>query len=388
MANTLTFEQSAALLNELAEQATGSKSQAPVNTAEFITVANTVLNCGYNAVVDAISQVLGRTIFSIRPYYRKFPGLNKSEQTWGNHARKINYVDGTWVNDDSVPLTDGDTLDHYIISKPNVLQTNFYGGMRRSRFYTMFREQLRTAFTGPNELSQFWSGLVTHTNNQIEQGHENLARTAINNFIGGKIAADNGVIHLLTEYNDLTGGNLTATTVFAPNNFQAFVRWMYSRVKVLMRNMTERTVLNHLNVTGSEIARHTPLELQRVYLYAPFVDMMDSMVNSTTFNDDYLKKPRWEAVNYWQSPDKPDSIDVTPSYMGTDGTIKTATAAVQQGDIIGTIFDDEAIGYTTFDATVLSTPVNARGQYWNIWYHWVDRYWNDFTENGYVLLLD
>ena len=34
------------------------------------------------------------------------------------------------------------------------------------------------------------------------------------------------------------------------------------------------------------------------------------------------------------------------------------------------------------------TPYNAAGKYWNTFFHFTERYWNDFTENGIVLLLD
>lgn len=389
MANTMTFDQAAVVLNELASQVTGKTAQAPVTTADFITVANTVLQTGYNAVMEGISQVLNRTIFSIRPYSRKFADLNKDSLTWGNHTRKINYIDGEWLNDDRVPLTNGQSLDHYVIRKPEVLQTNFYGGIRYEREHTVTTSELKTAFQGPEELSRFWSGVTSNVNDQIEQGHENLARMALANFMGGKISGDpDNVIHLLTEYNELTGKNLTKANLYTPENFRAFCQWLLSRVATLMDFLTERNHLNHMNVTGKELSRHTPLNLQRVYILSQFVNMLENMAVSDTFNDKYLKMPSWNAVNYWQSPDAPDTINVTPSYMAADGTITTATAALEQADVLGVIFDEEAIGYTTFDYELLSTPVNARGSYYNLWYHWRDRYWNDFTENGIVLLLD
>lgn len=34
------------------------------------------------------------------------------------------------------------------------------------------------------------------------------------------------------------------------------------------------------------------------------------------------------------------------------------------------------------------TPFNARGGFSVNWWHWTDRYWNDFTENAVVLILN
>ena len=32
------------------------------------------------------------------------------------------------------------------------------------------------------------------------------------------------------------------------------------------------------------------------------------------------------------------------------------------------------------------TPFNARGKYWNIWWNWICRWYNDLTENCVVLI--
>ena len=82
--NDLTFTQAATVLNSIVKQATGQTAQLPTNTAEFVSVAQTALKAGYDPVLNAISQVLSRTIFSIRPYNRKFAGLQVDNQKFGN----------------------------------------------------------------------------------------------------------------------------------------------------------------------------------------------------------------------------------------------------------------------------------------------------------------
>ena len=56
--------------------------------------------------------------------------------------------------------------------------------------------------------------------------------------------------------------------------------------------------------------------------------------------------------------------------------------------VFGVIFDEDAAGYTVVNQWSASAPFNARGGYTNIFWHSTDRYWNDFTENAVVLLLD
>lgn len=386
-ANDLSFNQIATVLNSIVSQATGQQTLTPTNTAEFVTVANTALKMGYDQVTNAISQVLSRTIFSIRPYEAKFGGLRMEPSAFGNHVRKINYADNQWESSDIIPLTDGTSLDMYEIKKPKVLQTNFYGQNVYQDHYTVFDTQLEVAFRGPDELAQFWAGVTSNMSDRIEQAYEEQSRAALANFIGGKVAAQNGVIHLLTEYNTATGLNLTATTVMQPANFRPFVEWVRARVGLLVRMLTERSALYHLNVTGKTVMRHTPYSMQKFYLSSKWYEAITSMAYADTFNDEYLKFADNEPVNYWQAIDTPDSINVAASYIDAAGAVATAEAA-EIGPIFGMIFDEEAIGLTMYDNRVVSSPYNARGLYSNIYLHFRLQHFNDFSENGLILLLN
>lgn len=389
--NDLTFNQLSTVLNSIVQQATGQQAQQVTNTAEFVSVAQTALKTGYDPVLQAISQVLSRTIFSIRPYTRKFGGLMVSNQQFGNIVRKLNIADKDWEEDSRFELTDQNSVDMYKVNKPSILQTNFYGANVFEKSLTIFKDQLDCAFSNPDEFGRFVSMTMTNASDMIEQAHENLARATLANFIGGKISGDMAsVIHLLTEYNTITGLNppLTAETVYQPANFKPFMQWVYSRVASLSSLMTERTQKFHINVTGKEISRHTPVNKQKVYLYAPARYQTETMVLADVYHDNFLRMADNETVNFWQSIDKPDEINVQPVYLQADGTLKSDAPPVNQKGIFGVMFDEEAAGYTVVNQWSAPTPFNSKGGYSNIFWHFTDRYWNDFTENGIVLLLD
>lgn len=389
--NDLTFNQLSMVLNSIVQQATGQQAQQMTNTAEFVSVAQTALKTGYDPVLRAISQVLSRTIFSIRPYTRKFGGLMVSNQQFGNIVRKLNIADKDWEEDSRFELTDQNSVDMYKVNKPSILQTNFYGANVFEKSLTIFKDQLDCAFSNPDEFGRFVSMTMTNASDMIEQAHENLARATLANFIGGKISGDTAsVIHLLTEYNTITGLEppLTAETVYQPANFKPFMQWVYSRVASLSSLMTERTQKFHINVTGKEISRHTPVNKQKVYLYAPARYQTETMVLADVYHDNFLRMADNETVNFWQSIDKPDEINVQPVYLQADGTLKSDDPPVNQKGIFGVMFDEEAAGYTVVNQWSAPTPFNSKGGYSNIFWHFTDRYWNDFTENGIVLLLD
>lgn len=391
MANTLTIDQVSTVLNAIVAQATGNAAIATADTKDFVTVAQTGLLAGYDPLIGAISQVLSRTIFSVRPYTRKFKSLEADAITYGNHVRKLNIADKAAQNDGRLPLTDGVAVDQQQVSKPTILQTNFYGAQTYERQYTIFKDQLDTAFSSPEEFARFISMVVQNVSDMIEQDHEQFARLTVANYIGGVISgpnAANQVVHLLTEYNTATGLSLTATTVLQPANYPGFIKWAFARIAALSALLTERSEIFHTNVTGKPIQRHTPESEQRVYLYAPSKFGIESRVLADTYHDNYLSMAKHEAVNFWQAIKTPDTINVKPTFMKADGTLQTPTNAVVQANVFGVIFDREAMGYTTVNQWSSPAPFNAKGGYTNVFFHFTDRHWNDFTENGIVLLMD
>lgn len=393
-ANELSINQLSTVLNSICKQATGQTAIAVTDTSSFVTVAQATLKAGYDPVLSAISQVLSRTIFSIRPYNAKFKGLMADSIRYGNHVRKLQTIDKPFEDDVRTLLTDTYSVDQYVVNKPVVLQTNYYGEETFAKSLTIFRDQLDTAFSSPEEFQRFLAMVMGNASDMIEQAHENVARATLANFIGGKIAAEPAggneqVVHLLTEYNTETGLNIDAEDLAQPDTFATFWKWAYARIAEISAMMTERSLLYHTNITDKEIMRHTPANLQKVYLFNPFKFKIDSMVLSSAYHDNYLKYADKEVVNFWQSIKTPDTIKVKPVYMdATDGTLINSEDTITQANVFGVIFDEEAVGITTVNQWSAPTPFNAKGGYSNMFWHFTDRYWNDFTENGVVLLLD
>jgi hypothetical protein len=387
--NNMSFEQAATLLNAVHAQVTGVTTLAPTDVSGFISVAQKTLAAGYDPVLNAISQVVGRTIFSVRPYDAKFRGIQADTQKWGAITRKLVIADKPLQDNKAFDLIDGQSVDMYEVNKPNVLQLNFYGALEYSKSFTIFRSQLDAAFNGgPTEFGRFMAMVTQNALDMIEQTRETCARLALCNFIAGKIDATADVIHLLSEYNSEVGGSFTTTTIKDPANFPAFVKWVYARIATLTNMMTERSALYQIQVTGQEVMRHTPFERQKVYILNWLLNNIDARVLADTYNYKFLEFADVEAVNFWQAIDSPDEISITPTYLdGTTGALVTGTA-VTQTDVMGVIFDEEALGYTLMNEFSGVTPMNVRGEYWNQYYNYVLRYWNDFTEKGLVLLLD
>ena len=404
--NTLTFEQVSTILSSLCQQATGQAAITAQTTGDFVSVAQATLSAGNDAVLNAISNVLSRTIFSIRPYNAKFVGLEKDLPRWGAYMRKLSIADNDWADDaaydypvtydatEDVPSGDGGTVDQWTIKKPNILQTNFFGMSIYGDHMSIMEDQLETAFKSPEELGSFLSLITTNLSNRLEVSRDTIARGLVSNLIASLVSENKTerVVHLLTEYNTLcglTGGDaLTSATVYQPDNFAPFMKWVYSRIAQISDMMTEQSEMFQTIVSSKHILRNTPQNRQKIYLYAPARHQIDARVLADTYHDSYLRYADVETVNFWQSIKTPDTVKVKPSYTHTDGTVKTPGSAVTQANVFGVIFDDDAMGYALLDRRIVPTPVNASGLYRNLWVHCKQKVFMDNTEKAAVLLLD
>ena len=389
--NELNFNQVSTLLTSIVKQATGQSVLTPTNTSDFVSVATTALKNGTDPVMSAITQMVSRTIFSIRPYSEKFKGLRVSSERWGNIVRKLNIADGDYINDSSFALPDdGQSVDMYKLRRPNILQTNFYGANVFSIERSYFREQLECAFTSPEELSSFYSMVTGNIMDMIETAHENLKRATLSNLIGGIVSGggDEQKVHLLTEYNAKTGGKYTAVTIMAPDVYPDFMKFVYARIATVSALLTERLQLHHINVKGKAITRHTPYENQRLYMYAPAMYESTARAIADTYHDTFLRYADHETVNFWQAVDTPDTINVTPSYLKADGTITTPSDAVSVPKVFALLCDEESCGMTVCNEWSATSPLNISGGYYNVAWHFTDRFWNDFTENAVVFTMD
>lgn len=388
--NSMTKEQAYSLITALHNQATGNNSLAPTDLSSFISVAQATLAAGTEQTLNAISQVIAKTLIAVRPYDEKFKGLQLSADEWGGIIRKINYADRGPESDPVHATVDGQTVDPYVVRKPKVLETRYVGSDVWMGSMTIFEEQLHTAFSSPENFGSFMTGLMTHFMNERTQWFENLKRSMLANAIASVKDANltGSRIHLLSEYNAATGLTLTATTVMQPANFPAFMKWAYARVSEVSRLMTERSQLFQQPITGYDIYRHTPVQDQRVYMDAAFLDQMDAMVLADAYHDNFLRYADVEAVSFWQSIDTPRSISVTPVYIDNTGAVKVASANVTESAIVGIMFDRDALGYNIYNESLNATNLNPKGLYYNLYSHSDVQLQFDLTEKIAVFLLD
>lgn len=393
--NVLGVQDAYQLINLIASQALGKTALTATDASSFVIVGEQIMQTGLESTLSAIGYVLGRTIFSIRPYRRKLSTMYRDPERFGMITRKITYLVSSLEQSQdwntqlaATQLADGQSIDMYTIKAPKAVQLSFPGAEAMQDHVTRFRDQLRLAFSNEAEFLQFWEGVMVEFFNSIEDKNEAKTRAVVLNRIAGNLALGSGVVDLATEYNATFGTAYTREqllTTYAEN----FWKFAAARIKADSDRLTDRSVFNHLSLTGYDpIVRHTPKDRQRMMMYNPaFIDAKAN-VWSSLFNPQYLDIGEFEGVNYWQSQQDPTKINYRPNVLNVStGEANAAASAITHDYVLGILFDEEAMGIMPKFDFAGATPLNVAGNYYNLYYHWLFKMFNDYTENAIVYVI-
>lgn len=389
----LTATQIYSIVNEVASQAMGSKSIAVVNNAGLVALGNTILgnNETKNNFINALTDRIGRTIVSFRAYHSHFPDFERDSIEWGNILQKLKVAMPDAESDDSFDLADGKSVDQYKINKPKVNQLLFTNESPWQCHITVHLDELEKAFVDSSAMGAFISGMFGEVQNRIELAMENLSIDCVNNYmaemIKRKVQRPSRVINLVTEYNSAMG--LDTTDALKPQdalNTPAFLEYVVRRINTISSTMEYMTsgMFNDTAFAGGDTqnaiySRHTPKSEQRMMLFIDLVNSLKTNINSKAFNmKEVAIDIPFQTVPFWQALKTPDAINIQPASGGT---------AISQTNVMGILFDREAMGTFKNKYTSLTSPINAAGKYYNVFYHMIQMYYNDLTENAVVFLL-
>ena len=395
MANVLTPVDVYALMNDVVSQATGRTDLAVVDTTTFSSVGEIVLRTGTENTLNAISTVIGKTIFSVRPYKGKLESLRVAQQRWGGQVRKIiNLYDEAEKSDDwntdvaQNALADGGSVDMYKIRKPKAVQLNFYGTKVLQKHITRFRDQLSLAFHSEDEFIRFIDSVMVEFSNEIELLNEAESRTTLLNFMAGISSMGLTEVDLVAEYNNEYGTQYTRAQLLS-TYIESFMKFVAAEIKIYSSKLTDMSTLYHANLTGyNKIMRHTPKERQKMVMYEPIFIKTQAEVYSGLFNPEYLNIGSFEGVNYWQSQSTPTAINVKPNILDVStGASKNAEVAVNLDYVLGILFDEEACGVMPQFDYSSTTPFNSAGGYYNMYMHWRFNSYCDYTENAVLFVM-
>lgn len=403
MPNTFTPTDVYAIVNAMATEMYGqNQSITAVNTSTFATVGEKMLRTGYENTVGALSAVIGRTIIAARPYRGRFRIIMRVPQEFGLITKKISFYSGaleqsTDFNTNLAPaqIVDGASIDPWKITKTYPLEINFVGLKLMQKNYTVFRYQLKQAFQDEASFGSFVAGLLTRIANDLEVDMDAENRLQVINAIGAtfNVGTARQKVNLRAAFNAFYGTSYTVADLLGAH-YDELMKFFVMRIKGDMELMREENTLFHIYPTKQDDAgnalvlnRHTPPEARRLLLYMPRIRQAEATIFPSLFDSSYLKLENYEGVEYWQNPNVPEGISVTPNQLDVTTGQAVAGDPVVLEHVLGFLFDRDALVTSVHVEDVLTSPVNNKGAYYNVTYHYGKDYQLDQTENMVIYYL-
>lgn len=357
------------LANKLNHAAFGDQAQLEVADLQgLIALGDYVMNAGSTEVfLNTLMLRVYKTIFSYRAYYNKLDLLVLGDEEYGAVVQKISMKLPELQSDPTYSLVDGQSIDHYVVNKPDVVQKLFYTLTPYMLPMTTQRKALKEAFLSAEAMESFLSLVYGRVQTILEKTLEDLARATISNFMA-EISDTTQHVKLLTMYNNDTGASLTPATALRTADF---LRYCIGKIKLYSKKMTDLTTM----FNQGDIERHTPYEFQNIYMSADFITQSETISEYAAFHREFVSLDGYRDMTFWQNSTAGNETSINVN-RASDGT------AVEINNIIGFIHDRDALGIYKRSEDVVSTPVNAFALYYNTVWHERQMWFNDVSENA------
>lgn len=359
------------LVNDVNEQAFGQSAIAVNDLQGLIALGDTVFTSAANteAWLNTLAQRIGRTIVRFRMYTNKLSDMVLTDFEWGAILQKISVEMPEAEEDESWDIQQDETYDHYEVNKLPTKQKLFVTRTPYQFHITIPRYQLREAFLSESGMGALIGAMFGQVRNKIETTLENLGRATI---AAGVVMSTDREIALLTEYNTIAGVSLTAAGALLDDGF---LRYAIRRIKETMDSLTDMSV----SYNDGTIPTFTPYEYQRFRIISKFERALETVVEWAAFNEDYVKLTGYSKLNFWQAEKDPYKILAATPDDGTETTVSNVIAVIHDRDAVGI--------YQEFEE-ILTTPVNAKGAFYNQYWHRKDGRMLDTSENFVYLTLN
>lgn len=370
----MTTEQIYTLVNEVNAQAFGAQSLQVVDTSSLISLGNTVLSSSVNteAFLNTLAQRIGKTILRYREYRNKLGNMVLNDFEYGAILQKIKVEMPVAEQDEMYDLQDGQSVDHYKVAKPDVRQKLFVTRTPYQFHITIQRSTLKEAFTSESSMGSFIGIIFGEVRNAIEVSLENLSRATL----ATAIAETHGTVRevpLVTNYNQLTGSQLTSTTCVFDNTF---MRYAIKTLNLYIDNIQD---MSQLYNDGS-VKTFTSKDNMRMRVISSFQRALETVVEYAAFHDQFTSVDgSYQTINFWQAETSPMDVDIVRPSDDAD---------TQVSNVIAILHDKDAMGVYKIDEEVLTSPVNAAGSYYNTYWHEKQLRFIDKSENCLTFTLN
>ena len=375
-------EQVYEIVNDTTEEVLGeSDLKATADNGKIVDIGETVIGSqNMDNYVRNLVDRIGRVVFVERPYEGNTPSVLMTSTEWGAITEKIKYLGlPAATENETWELTDGESYDPNVFTKPSVAAKFF---SKRTTFevpMSFTQRQIKSAFANPGQLTAFFSMIENAIAKTMTVKQDSLVMKTIGNF-AMKVKADNNTVRYIklgtmyrSQFNKETTGE---ALLYDPE----FIRYAAMVLKRVAKRMTGISTL--FNSTGQ--VRNTDTKYLHMILHADFTSAADAYLQSDTYHDEFTALPKSEVVPFWQGSGQGFAWSDTSAVKGIPAG---GSEAVTVSNILGVLFDRDALGVCNLDRRVTSNW-NGKAEFTNNWYKFDCGYFNDFDENFVLVTLD
>ena len=411
MPNYFQVKDAAPIVESLVKQLSAQTTITKVDTTNFVDAGKAVLAQGYENVMNALSQLVGRTITDVKTGADDdFALIDRSEDSFSDRIRKIyiysknpqasgmyNTDLATYGTNLGPGLTDTDGVGSQWEQAPYMPVERFFGPKEFTwqHEYTDYINQLNVAFTSEAELVDFLNGMRKALARDIKLQKTAKNRIAVlSRIAGNKLLVDKGslgaecAVNLTKAFNDEYGTSYT-TKELLTNHRIAFYKFFLAKFKIISKMMGYDSTMYHdpLTKTVDEVdyvvLSATPKDSQR-FLYNEQLFTEVDFDLAEIFHPEKLAFPKDNAkgLMYWQDPKDPYKVDVTPA-LPEDA----ASSEVAIDIVLGLLFDSDALVSNNRYEGMLATPINARHGYRNEFYNFKYSIFSSYVDNSVLFYM-
>lgn len=374
------------IMNEVTGQNGAAEGEEPVfilqeDLSNIVDMGTLVFNNNWrdNYVKSMINRI-GREVFVDRSYEGYAPSVLRDAWEYGSIMSKTRCKIFDAKANPSWNLQAGETVNQFEFNPPTVSQ-KFYNSKTAWQIDCSFTDvQLRESFTSAAAMNRFISMIENRIQTSMTIYIDSLIMRTINNFIGEKLSAQNGIIDVLAEFNATQTTPITAAEAVSSKEFYRYLAYRTDRD---IERFRAPSVNFNIDPDGDNVT-FTPREYAHFVLHSDFAAGIKVYLQSDTYHENLVSLGDFETVPFWQSQGENYALATTSRI-----DIKLAsdnTKTVNRNYIIGFLFDRDALGVLNDNRRVTSS-YNANGEYWNNFYKVDTSYFNDLAENALIYVL-
>ena len=386
-------KQIAALINSVTKEIGGKVPIMEEGLGNVVDVGNEIVDSSsIDNYVRKLSNQIGKTIFSVRPYSGSVPSVMMDNWEYGSILQKIDCELPEVTENESWNLVNGTDYSPNTFYKPNVTSKFFNRKVTFEIPVSITERQIRESFLSATQLNAFLTMIMQTVENAMTINLDNLIMRTLNNMIGETFAAENMEVEellpepLLGSRDGVKCINLTnrGRTVFDTENKMPR-EWMLRSSNFVKDAVFEMMlyadrlskVSTIFNIGGKQ--KFTPKEDLRLVMLSDFKSSIGVYLSSTLYHNEFAQLPVADVVPYWQGTGTNYDLKSLSSIH-----VKTASGkTVNRAGILAVMFDKYALGVTNLDSRV-QTQFNAKGEFYNNFFKFDVGLFNDYNENFIV----